>query len=141
MNRSELHFVQGSGINVGRRRRRHGIGQMSIRWRPQLNEMTLLVHIHCVINCRLQKQHTFPQGPHILFSDMYDLINYIVTFFAQPFTNHVIMLARHFKNFSPHVFKSQFSHVCESGLTLHRRGNVHNETLQRHFKDMMLSGD
>lgn len=111
MNRSELHFVQGSGINVGRRRRRHGIGQMSIRWRPQLNEMALLVHIHCVINCRLQKRHTFPQGPHILLSDMYDLINYIVTFVAQPFTNHVIMLARHFKNFFP-VFSNHSRLMC-----------------------------
>lgn len=80
MNRSELHLVQGSGINVGRRQKRHGIGQMSIRCRPQLNEMALLVHIHCVINCRLQTQQAFPQGPHILLSDMYDLINYTMIF-------------------------------------------------------------
>lgn len=82
MNGSELHFVQGSGINVGRRQKRHGIGQMSIRCRPRLNEMALLVHISVLFT--VQRQETFPQGPHIFCPDVYDLINYRPTVMFPP---------------------------------------------------------
>lgn len=99
MNRSELHFVQGSGINVGRRQKRHGIGQTSIRCRARLNEMALLFHIQCVIYST--EAGNFSSGAQHFPSRCVQLHRLYNDFYPQHFANPITKRPRNLENFSP----------------------------------------